>query len=144
MGTPFHQHLFDVTPLLEQELVLDPVGVIRARNFVGNVVIVEQTLFRKNTPDGRVILTSVVGHFSRNLAAPGALEAVHINGVLPIRSWAFGSAPPFRRSSTMSRSVVAPEVCSVQRRATLWDRYRVGVGTVFNKLLCKDELVFMG
>jgi hypothetical protein len=29
MGTPFHQHLFDFTPLLEQELVCDLVGVIR-------------------------------------------------------------------------------------------------------------------
>jgi hypothetical protein len=27
---PFHQHHFDVTPLVEQELVLDLVGVIRA------------------------------------------------------------------------------------------------------------------
>jgi hypothetical protein len=28
-GFPFHQHLFDVTPLLEQELVVGPVGIIK-------------------------------------------------------------------------------------------------------------------
>jgi hypothetical protein len=34
-GTPFYQHLFDVTPLLEHELVLHPIGVIIACNVVG-------------------------------------------------------------------------------------------------------------
>jgi hypothetical protein len=31
MSTPFHQHLFDFMPLLKQELVLHPAGVIRVR-----------------------------------------------------------------------------------------------------------------
>jgi hypothetical protein len=31
----FHQHLLDVTPLLEQELVLHPDGVIMECNHVG-------------------------------------------------------------------------------------------------------------
>jgi hypothetical protein len=34
-GSPFHQDLFDLTPLLEHELVLHPVGIIRESNFVG-------------------------------------------------------------------------------------------------------------
>ena len=31
----FRQHHFDVTPLLEQDLVLQPVGIIIECNFVG-------------------------------------------------------------------------------------------------------------
>jgi hypothetical protein len=38
MGTPFQQHLFDFTPLLEQELVLHPAGVIRASNSFGKTL----------------------------------------------------------------------------------------------------------
>ena len=37
-GTPTHQHLFDVTPLLEQEFVLHAVGVIRESNIVGKML----------------------------------------------------------------------------------------------------------
>jgi hypothetical protein len=82
-GTPFHQHLFDFTPLPEHELVLDLVGVIRKCNFVGKYSTVILTKARKDSPDRRVILASVVGHFSRNLAAPGASGMVYINGVAP-------------------------------------------------------------
>jgi hypothetical protein len=38
MGTPFHQHLFDDTPLMVQELVLDLVGVSRACTFIRNTL----------------------------------------------------------------------------------------------------------
>ncbi len=37
MGSPFHQHRLDFTPLSEHELVLDLVGVIREYNFVGKI-----------------------------------------------------------------------------------------------------------
>jgi hypothetical protein len=38
MGTPFPQHLFDATLLLEYELVLDLVGVISACDLVGKIL----------------------------------------------------------------------------------------------------------
>jgi hypothetical protein len=38
VGALFRQHLFDFTPLLEQELVLDLVGVIRKCNFIGKIL----------------------------------------------------------------------------------------------------------
>jgi hypothetical protein len=38
MGTPFHRHLIDFNPLLEDELVLDLLGVIRKCNSAGKVL----------------------------------------------------------------------------------------------------------
>jgi hypothetical protein len=38
----------------------------------------------------------------------------------------------------------APVACMVQGRCALWDRFKFDVGAVYNKLSCKDELVFMG
>jgi hypothetical protein len=35
MSNPFHQHLFDATPLLEHEFVVDLVIDFRERNLVG-------------------------------------------------------------------------------------------------------------
>jgi hypothetical protein len=39
---------------------------------------VERILARKDAPDRVVILASVVGQFSRNLAAPGAIPHLHV------------------------------------------------------------------
>jgi hypothetical protein len=56
-GFPFHQHLFNFTPLLKQKLVLGQVS---------------RTLPRKDAPDREVIFMFMVGHSSRNVAATGA------------------------------------------------------------------------
>jgi hypothetical protein len=84
-GSAFHQNLFDCTPLLEQELVLYPVRIIRERNSVGKM------LGSRTNPEqeGRPIPSDNVGvrgrpgKFRRNLAAPGAILLVNINAVLP-------------------------------------------------------------
>jgi hypothetical protein len=79
MGTPFHQHFFDVTPLLEQKLVLDHFRVIRECKHAG------KALHIRTNPgeEGRSDQVVMVGQFSRNLAATGAWLVVHINGVVP-------------------------------------------------------------
>jgi hypothetical protein len=41
---PFYEPFFDLAPLLELELVLDRVGVIKERNFVGNILESETNL----------------------------------------------------------------------------------------------------
>jgi hypothetical protein len=92
MSSPSHQHLFDFTPLLEHELMLHPVGVIRERNLVGKMLDILTNLGQEGK-SGSMIFTSVVEHPSINLAAPGAHERVYISGVRPKWSWAFGSAP---------------------------------------------------
>jgi hypothetical protein len=53
------------------------------------------------------------------LAAPGSTWVLHINGVLPRWSWAFGSAPSSRRYSTKSR------VGHVARQACLCRAFRL-------------------
>jgi hypothetical protein len=81
MDAPFHHHFFNFTPLLEQELSYDLVGVIRECNFVGTIPNSNNlSTVSKEHPDRVVIFTSVVGQLNRNLAAPGANILVHING----------------------------------------------------------------
>jgi hypothetical protein len=64
--TPFHQHTFDATPLLEQKLVFYLVGFIKEE--ISEIV--ERILARKDALD-RVVI------------AAGAYGMVHINGIVP-------------------------------------------------------------
>jgi hypothetical protein len=93
-------NLFDFTPPPEQEFVCTLSGLTGSATLSEKYSILSVSLARKGSPDRVVILTSVAGQFSRNLAVPGAPVVVHINGVRPRWSWVFGSALFFKRSSS--------------------------------------------
>jgi hypothetical protein len=90
---------------------------------------------RKDAADRVVTLASVVGRFSRNLAAPGAPG---------IRQQCPSHMVPGIWIGTFSQQELNKvEVghgvriaCLVQGRSVLWGRYSVDVGAVFNKLFC--------
>jgi hypothetical protein len=108
-GTPCYQHLFDLRPLPEQELVLDPFRVIRKRKFVRKML--------ENLPNPGQERLSISsrnidvhgGPVQHKFGRTGASGRVNINGVCPVQSRAFGSAPFFSGSSIKSRLVTLPE-----------------------------------
>jgi hypothetical protein len=77
MGIAFHQHLFDFNPLLEQELVLDLLGLSQEMKFGG------QHTLQCNEPSGQEgrsrssgnigVRGSLLGQFSRNSSIQGGL-----------------------------------------------------------------------
>jgi hypothetical protein len=102
MGTPFHKHLFDVNPLLEQQLVLDLLGAIKECNSVG-------TLDSATNPGQEGRSRCSIGNIDvrgmplqKQFGRTGSKLGVHINGVFPNWAREFGSAPSARRISTKS------------------------------------------
>jgi hypothetical protein len=110
MGTSFHQHLFDFS-LLEQELVLDLVGVIRECNTAGKI-------FNSNTNPDKEGLSRSSGNIDvrgrpvqQKFGRTGSIRGgIHTNGIFPKQSWAFGLAPASRRNSTKSRHALCKGV----------------------------------
>jgi hypothetical protein len=134
--------LFPPAPLRSHATAGAGTGFAPCRDYQGVQLAVThmETRTRKDNLDRvvPVIWTFVVGHFSRNLAAPGAsgryTSTVSVPGGL-------GSLGPHLFQEELTKvevGHVAPVACTVQGRSTVWDQFSVDVGAVFNKLFWKN------
>jgi hypothetical protein len=134
---PFHQHLFDFTPLLEQELVLHPAGVVRACNSVGkkNDSLPSPGQEGRSRSSGNIDVRGrpvqqKFGRTGRKIS--GSHQRCQSQMVLGI--WV---RTCFQKElNKVEVGHVVPGARVVQGRLTVWDRDSVDVGAVFNKLFC--------
>jgi hypothetical protein len=137
MSTPFQQHLLVFTPLLEHELVYHLIGVNRDCKFVENIhdsrANIGQEGRSKSSRDIDVRGRPVQQKFRRTGSTQGGKHQRYHPQIVSQEEL-----------NEVEIGHVAPVVCIVQGRFAVWARYSVDVGVVIYKLICKDELIFVG
>jgi hypothetical protein len=138
---PFHKNLFDFTPLLELELVLDLVWVIRVFNSVGNILDID-------TNHGQEGLSRSIGNigvrgrpFQQKFGCTGTkrggiFQRCQFRRILGIWIGAYFQ----EELNKVEAGHVALVACIVQRRYTVRDRYSVDIGALVNTYV--DFLIY--
>ena len=102
-GSPFHQHLFDFTPLSNQELLF------KARVHLGKQYDSLPNHCQKGRSSSRGDMDVRGRPVQQKFGRTGSKLVVALKGISPRWFWIFGSAPSSRRSSIKSRLVTLPQ-----------------------------------